>query len=79
MAESVVIGANTLICAVVFAPWVMPRETISGILGRWSATEAGLKKAFAVRGAAVVDALVFWEPDHCAHAYRVERRARMLR
>lgn len=75
----VAVALNILICAIVFAPWVRPRETVSGLLGRWAANEAGWKRGLGRRGALLVDWIYAWEPDHCQLAYTLERDARKLR
>lgn len=72
----VYVAANMVVCAVVFLPWALPRETVSGLLGRWKTSERGLKRRFAVPAAWVVDRIYFWEPDHCAEVYRMEAEAR---
>ncbi len=69
---------NMTICALIFMPWAKPRETISGLLGRWSMTEGGLKWWFGWAASAVVDWIYFWEPDHCASVYVVENAARAV-
>lgn len=71
----VYIAANMALCAVFFAPWALPRETISGLLGRWQG-EKGWKRSFAVVGSAIADAIYFWEPNHCRETYLIEQRAR---
>lgn len=77
--QPIVVALNILICSIVFAPWVLPRETVSGILGRWAASERGWKRAFGRRGSLIVDWIYYWEPDHCQLAYTLEREARRLR
>jgi hypothetical protein len=74
----VYVAINMALCSVVFAPWAMPRETISGLLGRWLLTETGIKRAVAVVIGALVDSLYFWEPDHCRETYKIEKRAREI-
>jgi hypothetical protein len=66
------------VCSVVFAPWAQPRETISGLLGRWCETEGGWKRSFGCRAAAVVDRIYFWERNHCREVFHVERDAREI-
>ena len=70
------VALNMAACAIVFAPWAQPRETISGLLGRWLVTESGWKRATGSVLARAVDAIYFWERDHCREVYRVESRAR---
>lgn len=79
LAEPIIVGLNIFVCSLIFAPWVLPRETLSGLMGRWAATKTDWKYWVGTAGALVIDAIVFWEPDHCNLAYTLERRARMLR
>ena len=74
----VYVATNMALCALLFAPWAMPRETISGLLGRWKEGPAGWRQSFAVVAAAVVDRIYFWEPNHCFEVYRCEREARAV-
>jgi len=70
------IALNMLTCAVLFAPWALPRETISGLLGRWIATEYGIKRIAGNVLGLIVNLIYFWEPDHCVEVWRCERQAR---
>jgi hypothetical protein len=72
------VAANMALCSVVFIAWALPRETISGLLGRWETTERGLKYRFAVIGSWLVDRIYFWEPDHCVAVYVDEEKARAV-
>lgn len=73
---AVYVAGNMMVCAILFAPWVHPRETVSGLMGRWLATEGGWKRRIAAIGVRIVDRLYFWEPNHCAEIYLIEQRAR---
>ena len=66
------------VCAIVFMPWARPRETISGLLGRWRHTERGWKRKFARRACPVVDRLYWWDKNHCEEVYRLEQGARKV-
>lgn len=70
------VSLNMLVCAVVFLPWALPRETISGLLGRWLLTQAGWKLRFARVAVMVVDRIYFWETNHCAEVFLCEDEAR---
>lgn len=70
------VAVNMLLCSVLFAPWALPRETISGLLGRWIVVEHGFKRSFAVVAGAIVDTIYFWEPNHCVAVYDCEQKAR---
>lgn len=72
----VYIVLNMALCAVVFLPWALPRETISGLLGRWMATECGWKRAVGLALGFVADRIYWWEPAHCIEVYKCEHRAR---
>lgn len=74
----VYVAANMAVCAIVFAPWALPRETVSGLLGRWKSGHKGVKKAFGKAASVIVDAIYFWEPDHCVAVYRCESDARKV-
>lgn len=77
-AFTVYVATNMAVCALVFAPWALPRETVSGLLGRWKCGHRGLKKAFAVPASWIVDRIYFWEPNHCVMVYRCEAEARKV-
>jgi len=74
----VYVATNMFVCAVVFAPWALPRETISGLLGRWKSQRRGKRRVFAIGAAWVVDRIYFWEPNHCVEVYLCEHQARMV-
>jgi hypothetical protein len=71
------VALNMLICSIVFFPWALPRETISGLIGRWL-MGTGWKRTFAYYACVAVDKLYFWEPNHCAEVHCVEKRAHEL-
>lgn len=70
------VNLNMLVCSVVFVAWARPRETISGLVGRWKVEETGRKQRFARRASKVIDALYWWEENHCVEVARQEREAR---
>lgn len=72
----VYIVLNMALCAVVFLPWALPRETISGLLGRWISTERGWKRVTGLLLGAIADRIYWWEPAHCVEVYKCEHRAR---
>jgi len=74
----VYVAVNMAICALAFAPWALPRETISGLLGRWETTKTGWRHRFAVVATAVVDRIYFWEPNHCVEVFLCEADARKV-
>lgn len=75
---TVYVASNMMVCALLFAPWALPRETVSGLLGRWKCGRRGVKKSFARAASWVVDRIYFWEPNHCVEVYRIEAEARKL-
>lgn len=70
--------ANMATCALLFMPWALPRETVSGLLGRWMATGNRLQRLVATPLAAIADRIYFWEPGHCKFVYEVEAEARKV-
>lgn len=69
---------SVLLCAVLFAPWFLPRETTSGLIGRWLTTERGWKRRTAVWMHLHLDRL-FHRPfnmETCVEVYRLEEEAR---
>jgi len=72
------VATNMMVCALVFAPWALPRETVSGLLGRWKCGHRGFKHSFGKAAAVVVDLIYFWEPNHCVEVYRCEAEARKV-
>ena len=71
----VYVAMNMALCAVLFVPWALPRETISGLIGRW-AQGSGKKAKFAQYAAKVIDRIYFWEPGHCRVTAEQEAEAR---
>jgi len=74
----VYVAANMAVCALLFAPWALPRETVSGLLGRWKSGAAPVKRRFALVASWVVDRIYFWEPNHCVEVFLAERDARKV-
>lgn len=73
IAFNVYVALNMALCSILLAPLALPRETISGLLGRYKRTSRAA--AFFASG---VDALYFWEKDHCAEVAKLEARAREI-
>lgn len=74
----VYVAVNMVLCAIVFAPWALPRETISGLLGRWELTQGGWRGRVGLALSMVVDRVYFWEPNHCNEVYWIEAKARAV-
>ena len=74
----VYVATNMAVCAAIFAPWALPRETVSGLLGRWKCGKGRIKRPFAVGASWVVDRIYFWEPNHCIEVYLCEAQARQV-
>lgn len=72
------VATNMLTCSVIFALWALPRETISGFIGRQVClSKPGTwQRALARGGEWLVNRLYFWEPNHCVEVYRQELQAR---
>ena len=65
-------------CALLFLPWFYPRETMSGLMGRWYITETGRKRRFAGVVVPWLDRL-FHAPmgvEDCVEVYRLEEAGR---
>ena len=71
----VYVAVNMALCAVIFVAWALPRETISGLVGRWAQGE-GKRATFARSVAKVIDRIYFWEPNHCKVTADQEAEAR---
>lgn len=71
----VYVAANMALCAVLFVAWALPRETISGLIGR-CARCSGLRGAVGRYAAKVIDRIYFWEPNHCQVTAEQEAEAR---
>lgn len=69
------VAANMALCAVIFVAWALPRETISGLIGRWAQGD-GWQGRFGRSAAKVIDRLYFWEPNHCRVTADWEAEAR---
>jgi hypothetical protein len=73
----VYVATDMMLCALFFSWWALPRETISGFLGRTSfVSKPGPRRRLAELGRFLVDRVYFWEEDHCAMVYREECDAR---
>lgn len=66
------LAGNMAVCAVAFAPWALPRETVSGFCGRMGMDGRLIGRLVA----AVIDFFHWWEPDHCRVTAMQEREAR---
>lgn len=69
---------NMGLCAIVFLPWVKPRETISGLVGRWyiMSDSGSFSEGCAYCLKVLIDAIYFWEFEHCVEVYKSEHLAR---
>lgn len=76
----VYICLNMLTAALLFFPWILPRETISGFVGRqWlHSKEDSLHEFWFMILCALINLLYFWEPNHCVEVYRSEHEARKV-
>lgn len=61
------VASNMLLCAVFGFGFSLPRETISGCVGR------AFSKSLIRR---LIDLIYFWEPDHCKVTAEQEAEAR---
>jgi hypothetical protein len=65
-----------MLCALVFLPWFLPRETVCGLAGRWAATEGGWKRGLGRRLAWAFDRTIHGA-EPCGQVYEMERAARV--
>lgn len=70
---AVALAVNALVTAIVFFPWVLPRETFSGFIGRKADVD---KNPLARLVAPLVNRLCFWEENHCWFTAWQEFKAR---
>lgn len=69
---------SMILCAAVFFPWFLPRESTSGLLGRWLAKETGWKQSFAIFMSPIIDR-IFHKPfgmESCIETHFLEEAAR---
>jgi hypothetical protein len=67
----ILIGLNVLACTALFWWCCRPRETLSGLAGRYALS--GHRGAVVV--AAVIDVLFWFDPNHCREVARLEAAA----
>jgi hypothetical protein len=67
--RNMAVAIDMLACSVVFLPWSMPRETVSGLFGRWQNTGNLLQRIIGNVGGV---ALHLFDRDHCMKAYAKE-------
>lgn len=70
------LALNMLLCSLI--PGAKPRETISGLMGRWYETGNKAQREIAALMTILIDCIYTWEPDHCAEVAKVEREARAV-
>lgn len=62
-----------LVCSLI--PGARPRETISGLMGRWVNDDAPVRRRVARALVPLIDRLYFWHTDHCRDIARQEAEA----
>lgn len=67
----ILIGLNVLACMLLFWWCCRPRETLSGLAGRY----AMRGNRIAAISAAVIDMLFWFDPNHCREVARLEAAA----
>lgn len=67
-------ASNQLLAAVLFFPWIKPRETVCGLMGRWAAG-TGRKARFAQQVGPALER-AFHKHETCDEIYRKEEAAR---
>lgn len=68
---------SMLLCAVLFLPWFLPRETVCGMMGRWKMTETGWKRAAGEKLSVLFDRTIH-RAESCITVYGMEREARRI-
>ena len=69
------------LCAVLFLPWFLPRETVSGLMGRWSLRIYGTRRQVGRAVSRFLDGVihpVVGTTETCVQIHRMERAARKL-
>ena len=68
---------SMVLCALLFLPWFLPRETVCGLMGRWQMTGHGWRWKIGNAGALFFNAVLHTDPDEdCAIIYQMEDAAR---
>lgn len=71
---AIVVAANQLVASLLFAPWIRPRETVCGLMGRWQ-SYPGFKGRLSRRMGPILE-VVFHKHETCREIYDKEERAR---
>jgi hypothetical protein len=69
------VALNMLVCAIVFFPWALSRESVSGLLGRWLVDGSCWQVNIAYILSAPIDR--WHEKDHCRNTYAYEKAMRV--
>lgn len=72
-----IVAVNQVVCATVFFPWFRPRETVSGLMGRWRAEESGWKYRLGRCVANHLDRTIHCT-ETCYQVYLLEEQARRV-
>ena len=72
-----IVAVNQAVCATIFFPWFRPRETVSGLMGRWCATERGWKLALARPMVRLLNSTIHCV-ETCHRVYELEEEARRV-
>lgn len=68
---------SIVLCALLFLPWFLPRETVCGLMGRWLMTGRGWQRAVARPLVRIFDATIH-RVESCVTVYGMERNARRV-
>ena len=49
------VTASMVLCSILFFPWFLPRETVSGLAGRWCYCVNSRRRRFAIGLASILD------------------------
>lgn len=68
---------SMVLCAILFFPWFLPRETVCGLMGRWQSTARGARGWVGDAGARFFNSVLHTDPDEgCNAIWQMEEAAR---
>lgn len=70
---------NMGLCSLLFLGASLPRETVSGLTGRWAITGTPWQAFIAICILEpAINRLYFWDADHCRATFRLEYAVRKI-
>lgn len=72
---------SMVVCSIMFLPWFLPRETVSGLMGRWAMNEPTRtrKSKFARKVIPFIDSFIHPNTgvtENCYEIYKMEKECR---